>query len=279
MSDATDFLPIEEKIEWNLNAGAYEPAVAAQMRDVVARMKSMSESLSMYSAMVHRAMDERKLVLSQTQMLHAQIIQHKEQNFQLRRQLHAIGLCAINAATGADVTATAAPDPVPPVSGSSTASPAGQKLYLRIHYGDGVCPDDHFPYTALSRGVKKDKCGKEQTGVACPNCGAVFMDRIPGKGDGLQWHLSKFKCPKLKHLRPVLDSDETAGDAAGSGQQQPKKKKKKSQPQQQQQQQEELAQATASIENELDDLDVQISSGPKMSPSSMDNIMLILNEQ
>lgn len=248
-----DFLPIEEKVAWNLSAGMYDPAVAGQMRQLISRMNQMSESLSMYNMMVHRAMDERKLVLSQTQMLHAQIIRLKEENYQLRSQMGGIGIQALQAA---DMTAT--PDPVPePDSDRGQTGQADQsKLYVKIHFGDDACPPDHIRYSELRRGVKRDKCGNESQSVSCPNCDAVFVDRNGGKDCALRDHLIKFKCPKLKHLRPA-DQQTAPG---------PKKKKK--------QQDEEVGQG--SISDELDDLEVQVSSGPEISPTSMSNIMHIL---
>lgn len=243
-------------MEWNLNAGVYEPAVAAEMRQLISRMNQMSESLSMYNMMVHRAMDERKLVLTQTQMLHAQIIRLKEENYQLRSQLRGIGIQALDAA---DITATG-PDPLQQESDRSSNGQGDQsKLYVKIHFGDDACPADHIRYSELRRGVKRDKCGNESQSVTCPNCETEFVDRNGGKDCALRDHLIKFKCPKLKHLRPV-DQQSVTGQ---------KKKNKK-------QQQRNLETGSGSIADELDDLEVQVSSGPEISPNSMSNIMHIL---
>lgn len=282
MSSGTDFLPIEEKVEWNLNASHYEPAVDQEMRQLVNRIKSMNDTITAYNVMIHRSMDERKLIMSQTQELHAQIIKYKEQNFLLKRQLQAIGIAALSAIEAGYKTN----------GDSATPSPVGDKLYLRVHYGDSVCPADSIRYTDLSRGSKKkDKNGNEWDSVMCPNCDAEYIDKNKGKECGVRDHLAKFKCPKLKHLRPVDvdDSRKKAADPDAAG---PKKKKQKKVPApqpdpvdgQQQQATNETGDGTAaaaagaSSDNELDDLEVQVSGERELSPSSMGNIMQFLNE-
>lgn len=214
-------------MQWNLSSGAYPQSLRSEIEEAILRIKTLSYSLAEYSGLIGRSMDERRQILSQTQSLHAQIMQYKAANYQLRRQLNQIGVLAVEAAQSSvtDATGQESAEPAPQNSGSRSESPAAgnqqsEKLFLRIHFEDGAVGPEDFPYSWLKTGVKKDKQGNGAKAVLCPNCEAVFIDKGIGVKDcGIQSHLTKFKCPRLKHLRPESGTEN-----------QPAKKKRKQSP-------------------------------------------------
>lgn len=216
----TDFLSIEERLQWKLNAGSYRADDAVDVQDALTRIKGLSENLFVYNTMMNRAMDERRVVLTQTQILNTQNMQYEKQITQLRLQLAQIGTQALEASNSKGMTTESVTanhtDQVPicckmesPTAGpaAGTKEPAA-KLFLRINFGDSACGADEFPYSWLQNENKKDKTGAQTKGVLCPNCSAVFIDKGAGVKDcGIQSHLTKFKCPRLKHLRPGPDDE------------------------------------------------------------------------
>lgn len=261
-----------------MNAGKYPEPIASDMRQAAERIRFLNETLRNMSAMVNRAMDERKVILNQTQQLHIQLLHYRKREFQMRQYLHQIGILSLSASQ----SEFAADNSSGQTATTSTTSESQSNLILSIHTGAGVCPAGSIRWEDLRRVVKKDRNGTDSECVICPNCEASFLDRKAGKECGLREHLTKLKCPKLKHLRPDAGDGDTGtrkSDQKRTGESDVpigKEKKKKTTAVTQKKRAETAT--SSSIAHELDDLVVHVTTPPGLSPSSMSNILQVQNE-
>jgi hypothetical protein len=275
-------IQIEDVISLNLQAGIYPEPIASHMRQAIIRIQQLSDLIRTNNALVTRAMDERTEVLSQTQQLHLQLMQCRKREFELRQKMHYIGAQALGAAQTEFVSDSSGHQNQTTSATSATASAGNGPILIHgIHFGDGAGPSGTIRYADLRRVAKKDKTGAEAQFVVCPNCEATFVDRKSGKECGLREHLIKFKCQKLKHMRPESETQKRAADADETKENEKKKKVKKTAASPNQTGNGNKTPAE-NIDNELDDLVVQVTTPPGQSSgpspaSSLSNIMTVMN--
>ena len=211
-SEPPDFLFIEEKLAWKLVT--HQPVLGTEIQDLINRANTLKESVNAFSRMVHNSMEERKLIMDQLNML-------QRQNADFRQRLEESGSKLKLLAN--QITSNLQPD-----SNAGNQNPQNQNhqpiqqnLYRRIHFGRGPCPPNFIPIQSVKRSTAYDKNGQEIRTLVCPNCDAEFTDRRgDGRDSGLRTHLSKFKCRRLRHLKPASEFEDQNKE--------PKKKKKKS---------------------------------------------------
>lgn len=206
ISDPPDFLQIEEKVAWKLVT--QQPVLGQEIQDLVNRTNTLKESVNSFNRMIQNAMDERKLIMDRMNLL-------QRQNADFRQRLEVSGSKLKQLAN--QITSNLQPDP----NIQNQQPVQRQMLYRSIHFGAGPCPPNSIPIQSVKRNTKLDKNGQQIQTLICPNCDAEFADR---RGDGrescLKTHLSKLKCSRLRHLKPVLEPADQNKE--------PVKKKKKS---------------------------------------------------